>query len=140
MDGYKKILLPQAPPTAAGEIGMSGSGAPYTLQFHNGLAVQDLPGAGSGSTANPIVQLEQDLGGPARSGRFTITDASFLAGHQLYIQMAADAISTKGTRTDENEMDNIDLRGAVTAEGTAIVYWSSATFVKGRFRFNYRSS
>lgn len=111
------------------------------LTFHDGTAVQTL---GVATPSNPIVSGEYDvtaaMGGPARSGRFTISDASFAAGHQLYIQQSADVISTKGTRADESEMDFIEPRGIITAAGTATVYWSSPTYVRGRFRFNYRSN
>ena len=79
-------------------------------------------------------------GVPARSGRFTISDVSFLAGQQLYIQQSAEAITGKGTRTDENEMDGLVLRGVITAAGVATVYWSSQSYVRGLFEFNYRSS
>lgn len=93
---------------------------------------------------NPIAQIEVDvtaaLGGPARSGRFTIADASFLVGHQLYVAQGGDPISTKGTLADENDMDALTLRGVVTGAGAATVYWSSQTYVKGRFPINYRSS
>lgn len=93
------------------------------------------------TSANPIVQAEVNLGAtPARSGRFTIADVSFQAAHQLYIQMAADVPTGKGTRSDENEMDFIEVRGLVTSAGNATVHWSSTTYVKGNFKFNYRSS
>lgn len=122
--------------STASQIDFQGAGVSAALV--GGEVVVTVPGA------NPIAQIEVDvtaaLGGPARSGRFTIADASFLAGDQLYVQQGAEAISTKGTRPDENEMDNLDLRGLVTAAGTGTVYWSSQTYVKGRFPINYRSS
>lgn len=99
----------------------------------------------SGSAQNPIVSVEVNVtaalgDAPARSGRFTISDISFLAGQELYIQQSADLITGKGTRADESEMDYIIPRGIITSAGVATVYWSSNTYIRGLFRFNYRSS
>ena len=95
------------------------------------------PPPGSGGFS--LSQVEVNVGGPARSGRFTITDAALAAGDQLLVAQAADLYTGKGTRYDEAEMDQIVTRGVITALGSATVYWSSNTYVKGNVRFNYRS-
>lgn len=134
------VLLGEQATPAAPTIGTIVYTKPGGGVFYRSASGAEVQLGAGGTPANPIAQVEQDLGGPTRSGHFTISDATFTVGQQLYVQMAADVLTGKGTRTDENDMDFIDARGAITGAGTAIVYWSSVTFVKGNFKFNYRSS
>lgn len=135
------LLGEQATPAAptTGTIVYTKSGGGVFYRSASGVETQLGSGSG-GSSGNPIVQIEQDVGPPARTGHFTITDATFTPGQQLYIQMSADPLTGKGTRSDENDMDAIEVRGSITGTGTATAYWSSRTYVTGNFKFNYRSS
>lgn len=93
----------------------------------------------SSAAAVDLTQIEQDLGTVAlRSGSFTLTDAALLAGELLIITQAGGPYTGKGTREDEAEMDGLTVMGTIAAGGgSALIYWNSATYVLGKFKFNY---
>ena len=86
-----------------------------------------------------IREWEADLGSvPVRSGSFTITDGQINEGHRIVITQAAGPYTGKAS-ADEAEMDALTVT-AKAAAGTAVARWSSATKVRGYFKFHYRIS
>lgn len=135
------VLLPEqtAPATpAAGRVAIYAKSDGKVYIKDDAGTETDITTPGGGA-AFGLSQVEVNLGAPAKSGRFTISDGAIAAGTRLTVIQAADVPTGKGTRTDENEMDVLDVTGSVTGAGTALVYWSSRSFVKGNMKFNYRS-
>lgn len=128
--GPRGDVGPTGPPGTNGTNGATGPAGP-----------QGIPGVSGTGLLSGEFNLTAALGGqPAKSGRFTIADANLTANTPMIAVQGGNTITGKGTRTDENEMDNIDFRGVVTSAGNATVYWTSPTYVRGIFRVNYRSS
>lgn len=73
----------------------------------------------------------------ARSGKFQIAGAGMTPNKPVYIQQAAAPYTGKGTRADEAEMDNIEVKAFVLDATHIQAYWSSRTRVRGNFKFNY---
>lgn len=76
----------------------------------------------------------------ARGGKFQIAGAGMTPGKPVLIQQAAGPYTGKGTRADEAEMDNIEVRAYVLDATHIQAYWSSRTRVRGNFKFNYAVS
>lgn len=76
----------------------------------------------------------------ARSGKFQIAGAGMTPGKPVYIQQAAGPYTGKGTRADEAEMDNIEIKAYVLDATHIQAYWSSRTRIRGNFKFNYAVS
>lgn len=132
------LLREQASPTAPG----SGKVAIYA-KSDGKVYIKDDAGLETDLTATAaggFGSVEVDLGAPARSGDFVISDGSIVAGTQIVVVQSAEVPTGKGTRYDENEMDFLELRGVVTGTGSATVYWSSRSFVKGNFKLNWSTS
>lgn len=96
-------------------------------------AVNDLE-----TVETPIRTIEEYLGEDVRSGHFTIDDADLESGDLIMIQQAPGPYTNKGTLADEAEMDSIEVRAVCDRDGFATAYWTSAGFVRGNFKFNYR--
>jgi hypothetical protein len=94
-----------------------------------------------------VTRIEQDLGSTATwRGKFTVTDDTVTADSHIAIWQASAALTGKGTRADENEMDYL----SVTAEpgsGSFTVRWQTPPLltpaglrlgkVRGNFKFDY---
>jgi hypothetical protein len=91
-------------------------------------------GAASGTT---FTTVEVDLGSAKKSGNFTITSSGLTTSKQVMIFQATGPYTNKGTLADETEMDGVTVSGVVTNSTTIKCYWTSATTVKGNFKFNY---
>lgn len=88
-----------------------------------------------------LLQVEVNLGtAPRKNGSFTISGAGMTVGKPVLIQQAAAVLTGKGTRADENEMDGIMVVGQVTSATVIRCYWSTPSFVRGNFKFNYQVS
>lgn len=86
-----------------------------------------LTSIGGGGGSLTITSIEQDLGStPSFSGKFTVIDASVTTTTKIHIWQRFDALTGKGTRSDENEMDLIDCN-AVAGSGQFTVYWQTKT-------------
>ena len=82
-------------------------------------------------------EIELDIGStPRMSGSLTLTDGAIKASGLVMIQQAPGPYTDKGDRADESEMDSLTVN-AKAADGSATVYWSSPTFVRGKFKFHY---
>lgn len=113
------------------------AGAGVTAVVTGGVATVTVPGGGGGGGITTF-QAEVSLGSsPVRSGRFTISDASIIAGQRVFVFQSGAALTGKGTLGDENQMDSICVAPVVTGDGSMTVYWTSRTFVKGNFKFNW---
>lgn len=92
----------------------------------------DKLGAGAAAQANV------DLGAtPIRAGKFTLTDATIAATSKVNLWTAGVAYASKGTMADE-----IDLQGpiswmAISAAGSATIYWASSYYQYGNVKYNY---
>lgn len=85
----------------------------------------------------PLTAVEVDLGSlPRRSGKFTITDAAISAASKVVVTQAGGAYTGKGAQTDEAEMGVVSC-AALAGSGSATVYWTSPSFVKGNVKFFY---
>lgn len=86
----------------------------------------------------PSTTIEVDLGSiPRSSGKFNITSSGLTEGKSVVIQQASGPYTGKGTRTDEAEMDSINVLGKVTSATNIECFWSSRNKVKKNFKFNY---
>lgn len=94
----------------------------------------DLAAASSGLA---LSEVEVNLGGPRRTGRFTIAGTGMVAGKPVLITQAVGPYTGKGTRADEAEMDHVSATGSVTSETVITAYWQSHSPVRGNFKFNY---
>lgn len=75
-----------------------------------------------------------------RSGRFTITGSGLTIGKPLMIQQASGPYTGKGTRTDEAEMDSLEVRGKVISGTVIECFWSAERKARGNYKFNYQIS
>lgn len=79
-----------------------------------------------------------DLGVSRRSGHFDITGSSGLtAGKVVNVFQSAGQILSKGSATDELEMDPITAVGYVVDSSTIRVYWNCPSVVVGVYEFAY---
>jgi len=86
-----------------------------------------LTSIGGGGGSFSITSIEQNLGStPAFSGKFTVIDAAVSSTSKIHVWQRFDALTNKGTRADENEMDLIDCN-AVAGSGQFTVYWQTKT-------------
>lgn len=77
------------------------------------------PTGGSSSATT----IEQNLGAsPARSGRFTVVDATISSSSKIQIWQRMAGLTGKGTRADENEMDSLIVK-ASPGTGQMVVSW-----------------
>lgn len=73
-----------------------------------------------------------------RSGHVQITGLSGLtAGKAVLVRQAGGPYTDKGTRTDEAEMDSLDLTGKVLDATTIDIYWTSRYRVRGNYKVDY---
>jgi len=142
--GVATITIPAAPNTIATQdegtpLGASTTlnfvGAGVTASFAAGTTTVTVPGSAGGLT---LTTVEQDLGSVARtSGNFSIAGAGLTPGDPVLIQKAAGPYTGKGTLADETEMDIVQPTAIVESATVIRVYWTSATPVKGNFKFDY---
>lgn len=86
-----------------------------------------LTSIGGGGGSFSITSIEHNLGStPAFSGKFTVIDAAVSSTSKIHVWQRFDALTNKGTRADENEMDLIDCN-AVAGSGQFTVYWQTKT-------------
>lgn len=101
-----------------GLVPASGGGTSNFLRADGTFAV---PSGGGGSLA--VTRIEQNLGSSAVSrGTFTVTDGTVSASSKIFIKQAFAALTGKGSRADENEMDYLDV-AAEAGSGQFTVYW-----------------
>jgi hypothetical protein len=113
---------------------MNFVGAGVTASVSTGTATVTITG-GAGSFG--VTQTEVDLGStPKKDGSFTISNGAITNGQRMIITQAGDALTGKGAG-DENAMDQLGLAPATCTAGACVVYWSSSTYVKGNFKFNW---
>lgn len=102
----------------------------------NGVGVA-LQGEGSGIV---LTTVEVSLGSApnARSaGHFTITTSGLTSGKPVLIRQANGPYTGKGTRSDEAEMDQIDISGKTISTTVIECFWNSVNRVRGNFKFDY---
>lgn len=117
-------------------IGGDHSGFPGgTSTFLRADATFAAPPGGSGGLV--LSEVEVNLGGPRRSGRFTIAGVGMTVGAPVLVVKAAGPYTGKGTRADEAEMDLVVATGHVRTATEIEVFWQSASWVKGNHIFNY---
>lgn len=102
----------------------------------NGVTSDMTGGGGGGSPV--ITTVEVSLGSvPRRAGRFTISGIGLTVDKPVMIQQANGPYTSKGTRADEAEMDQVTASGKVLDATTIECFWTSPTRVKGNFKFDY---
>lgn len=104
------------------------------LYIYDGSTYTVINSAGSNSAVQTI---EVNLGGQRKAGSFTISSSGLTAGRQVLISQATGPYTNKGTLADEAEKDLLTACGYVVNSTTIKVYWKSATWVHGNFKFNY---
>jgi hypothetical protein len=62
---------------------------------------------------------------PVNKGRFTVVDGDITTSSIVNIEQAFSALTGKGTRADENEMDTL-ICNAEVGTGSMVVYWQVA--------------
>lgn len=119
-----------------GVKGDTGATGPQGIQGETGpKGDQGDPGA-DGLAA--LTTIEQDLGSsPRRSGRFIISGSGLTTGKPVLVTQASGPYTGKGTRSDEAEADSVTVRAKVISDTEIECFWSSVTFVKGNFKFDY---
>lgn len=119
--------------------GTAGTGVMEEITLGTNLSL-------SGTTLNASVTgggvtattTEIDLGTiPVLSGKFSITTTGLTSSKPVIITQAVAPYTGKGTLADEAEMDSITVTGATTSTTNIDCYWTSPTYVKGNFKFNY---
>lgn len=97
------------------------------------------PASVTASTAAPMSLVDVDLGNTADSGRFTISGSGFDVTKRVVINAAPGPYTSKGSMTDEAEMDAITVIGSVLNSSTIECFWHAIPGpVRGHFNFQYR--
>lgn len=118
------------------------TGTPTGTKFVRDDGTLAVPAGGPGGSAT-WTGLQVDTGSTSkRSGRFTITDATITALTPVAVLLAAGPYTGKGTLADEAQMYPGITFAAVSAAGSALVYWSApyGSAVKGYLKINYQVS
>ena len=115
---------PQGPAGPTGPQGPAGTNGTNGTNGADGLAT--------------LITIEKNLGSVARkSGRFTITGSGLITGKPVLVTQASGPYTGKGTRADEAEADTVNVKAKVISSTVIECFWSSNTFVKGNFKFDY---
>lgn len=123
----------------AGSQGVAGPQGPIGLTGATGPAGPQGPQGPAGSGGSALNLVEVDLGNtPRRSGAFSLTGLSGMtAGSRVRIEQAMGPYSGKGTLADEYEMDAVSASGTVASASQIDALWTSASPVRGNFKFLY---
>lgn len=112
------------------------NGQVLTYESATGLWKNQTPSGGGSSFT--FTTTEVNVGTtPRRNGYFTITTTGLTSGKSVLIQQAVGPYTGKGTLADEAEMDGLTVSASTTSTTTIKAYWTSASPVRGNFKFNY---
>lgn len=108
----------------------------------DGLTRHFLRGDGTWADAQPVyTNFEVTLlvaPNARRSGNFlTAVGAGLTVGKPVNCWQGPGPYTNKGTRSDEAEMDVLDITGIVETATSIRFYWNSKTRVRGNFKFNF---
>ena len=118
---------PQGPTGATGPQGPAGANGTNGTNGTNGA-----------DGLATLTTIEKDLGSiPRRSGKFTITGSGMTTGKPVLVTQASGPYTGKGTLADEAEADTVNVKAKVISSTVIECFWSSNTFVKGNFKFDY---
>jgi hypothetical protein len=83
-------------------------------------------------------QANVDLGAtPLKSGKFTLTDSRISATSTVLVDTAGVAYTSKGTMTDEIDLQGPIKWSPIPGTGSAVIYWSSQFWQYGNIKYNY---
>lgn len=93
------------------------------------------PAGGAGLT---LTTVEVNLGATVkRSGRFEVAGVGMTVGAPVLMVQASGPYTGKGTRTDEAEMDQINVSAKVISATVIEAFWKSVGWVTGNVKFDY---
>jgi predicted ThiF/HesA family dinucleotide-utilizing enzyme len=103
------------------------------------VATVTIAGGGGGSLT--LTTSEVNIGTiPRKAGKFNITTTGLTSGKAVSIAQANGPYTTKGSRTDEAEMDHMAVSGKTTSTTNIECFWACSTLVKGNVKFDWVAS
>lgn len=127
-----------APPTA---VDPNGSFAITPTGIYSRQAGAWVLVGGAVAAGLTLTTTEVNIGSiPHKAGTFNIASAGLTVGKPVLVSQANGPYTGKGSRSDEAGMDHLSVGGKVTSATNIECFWSSPTFVKDNFKFDWAVS